>query len=206
MGSRSEDFKTGLVRAAFVNGLFELQEDEWGNKNWTCSLLIPKTESLAPYEKAAVEAAKAEWGDKALQMIKDKIIHSPFLDGDGPQGKSKKTGEPHAGFPGHNFIRVKSGADYRPALVDRQKVLITDKSKLWSGCYGYGVLHCFTWDNPKKGKGLTFGISMFQSAERGDRLGGGGGVDVDKWAETIPDEGDAPDSTKAGAGAGGLFG
>ena len=204
--ARSEDAKTPLVRLAFSDGLFTLREDDWGNKNWTATLLIPKSDNLAVYEKLALEAAQAEWGDKARQMFKDKLIHSPFLDGDGPQGKSKKTGEPHAGFPGHWFLRVKSGEDYRPTLIDRQKLPITDKAKLYSGCYGYAVVHCFTWDNDKKGKGLTFGISMFQFVKDGEHLGGGGGVDVDKWAEVIPDEGAAPDSTKSGAGAGGLFG
>jgi len=204
--ARSEDAKTGLVRLAFSDGLFTPQEDDKGRKNWTASLLIAKSESLAMYEKMALEAATAEWGDKALQLIKDKMVHSPFLDGDGPQGKSKKTGEPHAGFPGHWFLRVKSGEAYRPTLIDRQKLPIVDKSKLYSGCYGYAVVHCFTWENKEKGKGLTFGLSMFQFAKDGENLGGAGGVDVDKWAEVIPDEGAAPASTKGGAGAGGLFG
>lgn len=209
MGSRSEDFKTpGLVRLAFTDGLFEVQTDDFGNKNWTCSLLIPKSESLAVYEKHALQAASAEWGGdaKAMQLIKDKMVHSPFLDGDGPQGKSKKTGEPHAGFPGHWFLRVKSGEAYRPTLVDRQKLPIVERAKLYSGCFCYGVLHCFTWENEKKGKGLTFGVSMLQFVKDGEKLGGGGGIDVDKWAEVIPDEGAAPESTKGGAGAGGLFG
>lgn len=212
MASRSELFKPPhLVRAAFVDGLFEVQEDDWGNKNWTATLLIPKAEGLGVYEKAALEAAAAEWGgeDKAKKLIKDKVIHSPFLDGDGPQGKSKKTGEPHAGFPDHWFLRVKSGEQYRPTLIDRQKLPITTREKLFSGVWGYPVLHCFTWDNEKKGKGLTFGIDMFQVVKDDPALrlgGGGGGVDADKWAETIPDEGAAPASTKGGAGAGGLFG
>lgn len=209
MGSRSEQFKTpSRVRLSFCDGLFELQKDDWGNLNWTCTLLIPKSDSLAIYEKAALEAAAAEWGgqDKALKLIKDKIIHSPFLDGDGPQGRSKKTGEPHEGFPGHWFLRVKSGENYRPTLIDRQKLPITKRDQLYSGCYVFAVLHVFTWENDKKGKGLTFGIDMIQFKDAGDRLGGGGGVDVDKWAETIPDEGATPESTKGGAGAGGLFG
>lgn len=209
MTSRSEVFKTpALVRASFTDGLFTVQEDDFGGRNWTCTLLIPKSEGLAVYEKAALEAAALEWGgvEKATKLIKEKMIHSPFLDGDGPQGKSKKTGEPHAGFPGHNFLRVKSGEAHRPTLIDRQKLPIVDKAKLYSGCYGFAVLHCFTWENDKKGKGLTFGISMFQFARDGEQLGGGGGVDVDKWAEKIEDEGAAPDSTKSGAGAGGLFG
>jgi hypothetical protein len=204
--ARSEDAKTPLVRIAFAQGLFELKEDDWGNKNWTATLLIPKSDGISLYEKLALEAATSEWGDKALQMIKDKLIHSPFLDGDGPQGKSKKTGESHAGFPGNWFLRVKSGEAYRPTVINRQKLPIVKMADLKSGDYGFAVVHCFTWDNDKKGKGLTFGISMFQLVKEGESLGGGGGVDVDKWAEVIPDEGAAPASTKGGAGAGGLFG
>jgi hypothetical protein len=206
MASRSEDFKTGTVRLAFSDGLFTPQDTQRGSKQWQCTLLIPKSDSLAIYEKAAMEAATAEWGDKAKQLFKDKLIHNPFLDGDGPQGKSKKTGEPHAGFPGNVFLRVNSGEAYRPTLIDRQKLPIVDRAKLYSGCYGYAVVHCYTWENTEKGKGMTFGISMFQFVKDGDSLGGGGGVDVDKWAEIIPDEGSAPASTKGGAGAGGLFG
>ncbi|MDI1263906.1 MAG: DUF2815 family protein [bacterium] len=209
MASRSEQFKTpSLVRAAFVDGLFEVQTDDRGNKSWNCTLLIPKNDGLAVYDKAALEAAAAEWGgvDKVKQLIKDKLIHNPILDGDGPQGKNKQSGEPHAGFPGHWFIRVKSGEAYRPTLIDRKKLPIVSRDQLYSGVWGYGVLHTFTWENKEKGKGLTFGIDMFQVAKDGERLGGGGGVDVDKWAETIADEGDAPESTKGGAGAGGLFG
>ncbi|HEV2155451.1 ssDNA-binding protein [Bradyrhizobium sp.] len=210
MASRSEQFKTpALVRVAFSNGLFELQTDDRGNKSWTCSLLIPKSDSLAVYEKAALEAAAGEWGGEAKvkQLIKDKLIHNPILDGDGPQGKNKQTGESHPGFPGHWFIRVKSGENYPPALVDRKRLPVTKAGgAIYSGCYGFAVLHVFTWENKEKGKGLTFGIDMFQAVKDGDRLGGGGGVDVEKWAEVIPDEGEAPASTKGGAGAGGLFG
>jgi Enterobacter phage Enc34, ssDNA-binding protein len=202
----SEKMKTGVVRLAFTNGLFEIQENEWGGRDWTCTLLIPKAESLAPYEKLALEAAEAEWPGKAKQLFRDKLIHNPFLDGDGPQGKSKTSGEPHVGFPGHWFLRVKSGEAYRPTLIDRQKMPIVDKAKLYSGCYVYAVVHVFTWDNKNKGKGLTFGLDMVQFVRDGENLGGSGGVDVDKWAETIPDEGNAPASTKGGAGAGGLFG
>lgn len=203
--ARSEDVKTPLARLAFTDGLFKAMERDNGSKQWGCTLLFPKSENLAALEAAAVEAATAEWGDKAKQMIKDGLIHNPFLDGDGPQGKSKKTGEPHAGFPGSKFIRVISGEDYRPKLVNKKLLPITDKDECYSGCYGYAVVNAFTWENKEKGKGISFGISMIQVAKDGERLGGGGGGDPEKFFEKIEDEGDAPETTKQGAGAGGLF-
>ena len=204
--ARSTDAKTPLARLAFANGLFEMQTSDSGRKSWTCSLLFPKTVDLSALHNLALEAAKEEWGDKAVGMIKDGIIKSPFLDGDGKQGKSKKTGEPHAGFPGHTFIRCTSGEDYRPKLVNQKVLPITSKDELYSGCFGYAVVNAFTWENKENGKGITFGISMFQKAKDGESLGGGGGGNPDEFFEKIADEGDAPAETKTGAGADGLFG
>ena len=204
--ARSEDLKFSEVRVAFANGLFELPETQSGKKQWNCSLLIPKGVDTSKLQQLAVDAAVAEWGDKAKQMIADKLIKSPFLDGDGPQGKSKKTGEPHAGFPGHTFIRVTSGEDYRPKLVNQKVLPITSKDELKSGDYGFPVVNAFTWENKENGKGITFGLSMFQKTRSGESLGGGGGGNPEDVFEKIADEGDAPAETKTGAGAGGLFG
>lgn len=208
--ARSQDLSTQSVglkaRFAFVNGLFDLQTTQSGKKQWNVTLLFPKGADIAPLEKLALEAAVEEWGDKAKQMIADGLIKSPFLDGDGPQGKSKKNGEPHAGFPGHRFIRCTSGEDYPPKLVNAQLRPITSKAELKSGDYGYAVLNAFTWENREKGKGITFGISFVMKAEDGESLGGGGAGAAEDHFAPIADEGSAPDETKTGDGAGGLFG
>lgn len=203
--ARSQDLKTPLARLAFSNGLFEPQKGDNGIEKWTCSLLFPKTADITALHNLALEAAKEEWGDKAVQMIKDGIIKSPFLDGDGKQGKSKKTGEAHNGFPGHTFIRCTSGKDYRPKLVNQKVLPITDKAELYSGCFVYAVVNAFTWENKENGKGITFGMSMLQKAKDGESLGGGG-ASPEEHFEAIPDEGDAPAETKSGAGAAALFG
>jgi hypothetical protein len=204
--ARSRDARTKEARLAFSNGLFEIQTSDTGRKSWTCTLLFPKTSDISELHDLALEAAKEEWGDKAVQMIKDGIVKSPFLDGDGKQGKSKKTGEPHAGFPGHTFIRCTSGEDYRPKLVNQKVLPITGKDQLGSGDYVYAVVNAFTWENKENGKGITFGISMVQKTRDGESLGGGGAGDPTEYFEKIADEGDAPEETKSGAGAGGLFG
>lgn len=202
--ARSSDIKTPLARLAFAQGLFELQTRQSGGKHWTCSLLFPKSVDITALKNAAVEAAVEEWGEKAKEMIAGGLIKSPFLDGDGPQGKSKKTGEPHNGFPGHVFIRCTSGEDYRPKLVNQKVLPITEKSEMYSGCFVYAVVNAFTWENKENGKGITFGVSMLQKAKDGESLGGGG-ADPSEHFETIEDEGDAPAETKKGDGAAGLF-
>lgn len=203
--ARSRDLKGPEARIAFAQGLFDLQTTQSGKKQWNCTLLWAKSVDLGALKTLAVEAATEEWGEKAVQMIKDGLIKSPFLDGDGPQGKSKKTGEPHNGFPGNTFIRVTSGEDYRPKLVNQKVLPITSKDELKSGDYGFPVLNAFTWENDQNGKGITFGLSMLQKTRSGESLGGAG-PSPDEVFEAIPDEGDAPAETKAGAGAAGLFG
>ena len=208
--ARSEDLSTQklglLARFAFTQGLFKLQETQGGRKQWNVTMLFPKTADLAPLQELAMGAAVEEWGEKARTMIADGLIKTPFLDGDGKQGKSKKTGEPHAGFPGHVFIRCTSGEDYRPKVLT-PKLLPADQADFKSGDYGYAVINAFTWENKENGKGITFGISMAMKSKDGESLGGGGGAgDPGDYFQAIPDEGEVPDETKGGAGAAGMFG
>lgn len=204
--ARSSDVKTPLGRLAFANGLFKPIERENGSKQWAATLLFPKTSDLTSLRNAVIEAARTEWGDKAVEMLKNEVIKTPFLDGDGKQGRSKETGEPHAGFAGNYFIRVTSGEDYRPKLFDRNVNPTNSPDEIYSGAYVYAVVSCYTWDTKENGKGISFGVSLVQKARDGDRLGGGGGPDPTKFLEKIADEGDAPAATKGGAGAAGMFG
>jgi len=207
--ARGEDIKTPLGIVSYAVDLFKARENDSGQVKYGCTILFAKTTSIAALEAAALAVAKEEWGEKALQWIKDGIIKSPFLDGDGPQGINKKSGERHAGYAGHRFIRASSGSDYKPKVFDAKRNPVMDLDGCTSGSQVYAVVNPFTWENPKNGKGISFGISLVQVAKLAtgfDVLGGGGGPDPDKWLETIADEGDAPDATKGGAGAGGLFG
>lgn len=210
--ARATDIQIKDVRFSFVQGLFELQTTQSGKKQWNVTLLIPKsaTETLAALEANFVAACVANnWGDEAKvrDLIKKGLIKMPVLDGDGKQGLNKKTAEPHAGFPGHYFIRCTSGEAFRPALVNAQVLPITNKNELKSGDYGNAVIACFTWENAEQGKGATFGISALQKVRDGESLGGGGGVDPNAFfkAESV-DGADAPAETKDGAGAAGMFG
>lgn len=207
--ARSEDVKTPLAIVSFTKDLFSPRERENGAKNYGCTLLFPKTADISALEKAALAAAEAEWGTKAAQWIKDGLVKSPFLDGDGKQGLSQKTGERHAGYAGHRFIRCTSGADYKPKVYDRKRNPVMDPEDCTSGSQVLAVVNAYTWETDKNGKGISFGVSLLQVvklAEGSDILGGGGGPDADKFFEAMPDEGAAPEATRGGAGAGGLFG
>ncbi len=204
--ARSEDTKTPLARVAFADGLFKLREKDNGRKEYQCTLLYPKGSDISSLTKLISQVAEEAWPGKAKALVESGVLKNPILDGDGPQGASKKTGERHAGFAGQHFIRVASGEDYRPKLVNQKVLPITSKDELKSGDYGFPVIHAMAWEDDKGGKGISFGISMFQKAKDGESLGGGGAGNPEEHFEAIPDEGDAPAETKKGDGAGGLFG
>lgn len=212
--ARSQDIKTGLVRGSFLQNLFEARAaEEGGTPKFGCTLLIPKTDAatLKALDGIIVEACvAANWGDEAKvrKMIENGLIKIPVLNGDGPQGISKKTGERHPGYEGHFFCRCTSGEGFPPVVLDAhaQKILTFDASRIKSGDYGYAGVSAFTWDHPKTGKGVTIGIGVFQKIKDGDALGGSGGPNLDAFKpETVAAE-NAPDETKDGAGAAGMFG
>jgi hypothetical protein len=151
--ARTEDFKTPLARLAFANSLFKPQENKSGKKSWTCSLLFEKGSDIKPLVKAVEDAAVAEWGEKAKNLLKEGLIKNPILDGDGKQGKNKSTGETHKGFANAWFIRPTSGEDYRPKLFDKKVLPITSQDQLYSGAHVYAVVNAFTWENSEQGKG-----------------------------------------------------
>lgn len=206
--ARSEDIKTPLMVVSYAADLFKARERDNGSKGFGATLIYKKGTDVSALEKAAVDVAVETWGEKARQMIKDEVIKSPFLDGDGKQGKTAD-GEQKAELKGCRFIRCTSGADYKPKVFDKNRNPIVELDGCPSGSQVYAVVNAYTWENDKNGKGISFGVSMVQVAKKaeGDEvLGGGGGPDPEKFFEKIADEGDAPDSTKSGEGAGGLFG
>lgn len=221
--ANSPEFKTNLCRLAYARSLFTAQpvdsKNPGGKKKYNATLIFPKTDvaSREMLEKIAFETIMEEWPKNGAEMIKNKVIKTPFFGGDSPQARNQETGELHKGMgPDVWFIRVTANHTNKDGvLVPPPKVVWKDwrveeveafPNGVYSGCYGKALLNAFTTDHETGGKRLSFGISMFQKLQEGDLLGGIREVNPEKWFETIADEGDAPESTKSGAGASGLFG
>lgn len=217
--ARSNDLslqKIGLeTRISYSQFCFEPNTNESGKKQYQGTFLIPKTADKSMLDKMVLETLVEEFGSRMggeagiIDAIKNGVIKSPFLDGDGKQGRDKD-GKPKEGYAGHWFIRGTSGEDYPPKMLISQRGAIVPggKADIKSGDYGYPVVNVYTWDSPKNGKGASFGFSMFLKSRDGESIGGGAGVpsNPDEYFEAIPDEGAAPSETKTGAGAAGLFG
>lgn len=221
--ARSQDFKLENMRGHFLHVVKPQKREENGVVKLTFngSFLWPKSVELVgitsdkktiKVQDEAVRVAVEQWGDKAVDLIKNGVIKSPFLDGDGPQGVSKKTGERHKGMEGHRFIRASANFDYPPKCfddkigADGKLVAVTDPNRMYWGAYYHIVVNMFAWEHAQNGKGLSFGLSMVQFAKDGEKLGnGGGGANPDNFFEGVVDKSAAPATTKTGDGAGGLF-
>jgi len=203
---RSSDFKTPLCRVSFAGSLFKPRaQQEGGVEKYGCTLIFDKSCDRSALDAAVKSVLIAQWGDKGIDRAKAGLIKSPFLDGAGKEARNKKTGEIHPGFgPDVFFLRVQSLR--QPVLRYRSEHIPATEEEIYSGCYGKAVLNAFAWNNPQNGDGISFGIQFFQKISDGERLGGSGGVDAAKWMEAVPDEGAAPEATRTGAGASGLFG
>lgn len=205
--ARSEDFKTELCRLSFAQTLFKPRSQEEGKAPKFGATLIFPLSARAGLEKIVAKVIVEQWTAKGLEKAKAGLIKSPFLAGDSKEARNKQTGELHPGMGKEFFfIRPSAGEDRPPFVIWRNPNVHETIENVYSGCWGKAVLNAFAWHNDKSGDGVSFGIQGFQKFAEGERLGGGGPADPSKWAETIEDEGDAPETTRGGAGAAGLFG
>jgi hypothetical protein len=122
---------------------------------------------LTALKRAAVEVAKARWGDDAAKMIKAGTLRMPFrTDGEEKYG------------PGTTFISVWSND--KPGLVDRyagpdgKPVPITDPAVLYAGCKVRASVRAFAYPAPGRpstgNKGVSFGLQNLQKLGEGERL------------------------------------
>lgn len=221
---RTPDFKTPICRVSYAQSLFKARKQGDGptaKEKFGATLIFPKAAlvekilqpqgeysgKMISLQDIVAECITGEWGEKGLAKAKAGLIKSPFLAGDGKEARSKESGELHPGMgPDVFFIRVQANADRAPKISASATAFIpATEEDVYSGCYGFAVINAFAWSNPQNGDGVSLGINMFFKKSDGERLGGGGGGNPDAWTESV-ETGAAPDTTKTGAGAGGLFG
>lgn len=204
--ARSANLTTPKARMSFPNLTRpQTMERDDGSKieKYNVVLLFPKSTDLSELKETALAAAKEQWGDKAVKMIKDGLIKTPFLDGDGPQGRSKKTGETHNGYAGMTFIRVASNEE--PVLVDGKRKPLIDDKEVYAGRWAYAVVNAFTWEHEKNGRGISFGLNMLQVADHDEPLGAAR-PNPDDYFPVIDTGAGADKSDSNAKDASGLFG
>jgi len=155
---------TGKVRLSFPR-LFEPHSTNPNDApKYSTMIMIPKSDKETMKQlRAAEQEAAAEgkaWGGRAPKKW-ESIIH----DGDDDDLDRYPERE------GCWIMSVRSSADYKPQIVDRNVQEILDRSAVYSGVYARVSITAFTFDFQGK-KGVSFGLNNVQILGGGENLSG----------------------------------
>lgn len=160
---------TGKVRFSYAHVFEPHSVEEGGQKKYSVSILIPKSDkkTLAKIEaavEAATEAGKGKWGNKIPKNLK-----LPLRDGD----EEREDDENYAGM-----MFVNASSNSKPGIVDANLDALMDQDEFYSGCYGRASLNFYAF-NVSGNKGIACGLNNLQKLEDGDRLSGGASAEED---------------------------
>ena len=152
---------TGKVRASFVH-VFEPQSINGGEPKYSCSLIIPKSDTATIGKiREAVEQAKQEgvpkWGGKIPPNLK-----LPLRDGD----VERPDDEAYA-----NSYFINATSREKPGVVDRKRITITDPLAIYSGCYIHALINFYPF-NANGNRGVACGLQGIQFVSDGEPLNG----------------------------------
>lgn len=151
------------------------------NDMYSCSLLIPKTDTktitaINNAIEAAIKDGKSKLANKD-GSINRKTLKLPLRDAD----EEGKTGEDYKGMM---FFNAKSKR--RPQVVNRHKEMIYNEEEIYSGCYCNVIVNFYAFAT-EGNKGIGAGLGNVQKVKDGERLGFGGTAAEDDF-DTYEDE------------------
>lgn len=155
------------------------------NDNYSCSLLIPKSDvkTIEAVNKA-VEAAITDGKSKLANkdgVINKRTLKLPLRDAD----EEGKTGD----YANMMFLNAKS--KHRPEVVNRHKEVIYDAKDIYSGCYCNVIVNFYAFA-VEGNKGIAASLGNIQKVRDGEKLGFGG-TSAKEDFDDYEDEEDAED-------------
>lgn len=156
---------TGKVRLSYVHIFEPYAQDADDTPQYSCVILIPKSDKATLKKIEAAQKAAAEQGKNS--KFDGKIppnLQLTLHDGD-EEGDLEKNPE----YEGHMFMSVSSKT--KPGIVDKDVNPVLDSTEVYSGCYARVSINAFPF-NYKGKKGVSFGLNHVQKWADGDYLGG----------------------------------
>lgn len=159
----------GEVRFSYLHVFEPWSADETTPKNFTATLLIPKTntklvEEIRKAIREAYDVAVTEkWGGKKPPF--DKV--SPLRDGDEPKDDGESRGE---AYEGHYFLNAKSRT--QPGVIGSDRKPILDSEEFYSGCYGYASVGFSGFSHTSGKMGISIFLNNLMKTRDGEPLGG----------------------------------
>ena len=164
---------TGIVRLSYAN-VWEPKSINGGDPKYSCSIIIPKTDTVTIEKiRRAIEAAyhegegKLKGNSKFLPALED--LKLPLRDGD-----RERKGDPN--YAGCMFINANSSA--APGIVDIDRQPILERSEVYSGVYGRASINLYAF-NSNGNKGIACGLNNLQLIRAGEPLGGKASAESD---------------------------
>jgi hypothetical protein len=176
VSAKSGNLITGPVRLAFCNVLQRPKAGADGKEKAYGSVLLfpfPVTEeaALKPARDAVLALYKENMPAALTNPAIREKLHKPFKD----QGSftSLESGECYAGFtPGLLAISANSSQS-QPAVVDQNGAPITEKTRVYSGCWAIVALRP-AWFKVDGNQGPTFYLQSVMVVADDESLGGAG--------------------------------
>ena len=162
----AQQITTSEVRLSYVN-VFVPKEDQNGNLKFGVTCLLPKTDTVGYNQlMQAIQAEAQHEANGKLKGVSIQHVKHPIHDGDGVTQNGTPFGEE---CKGHWVFTATCKEDRPPAVVDGNIQPIIDKTKVYSGCYGYAAISIYAYDN--QSKGIGFGLNAIQKTKDGEPLG-----------------------------------
>jgi len=171
---------TGEVRFSYAH-VFEPVEDDKGNKKYSVSLVIPKSDKRTikaienAIEAAKKEGASAKFGGKIPAMLK-----LPLRDGDEERPDDEV-------YRNSYFVNATASEKFRPGLIYQNGQPIIDTTDFYSGCYGHASVSFYAF-NTSGNKGIACGLNNIMKTRDGEPLSGTRAKAEDDFSELLEDD------------------
>lgn len=164
-----------LFEAKTVNGE--------GEPAFSCTFLLPPDHpAVKELNNGIIEVAKAKWGAKAGDILKEMKAKDRLAVHDGDTKAS------YDGFPGNLFVSARNKT--RPLVLDTDKSPLTQADgKPYAGCYVNGSIELWVQDN-KYGKRVNASLRGVQFLKDGEPFSGGGVASEDEFDSVDSDMAD----------------
>ena len=167
--------------------LFEAKarkDNPTGPKKFSASFLFTKEQFEMPemlkIREACTQCAVDKFGKVAFEaMLAEETFQPPFRKDITAKGYPSKF---------FRYISSSSGADYPPAVVDREGKPLTDRSKIYAGAVVRASLATRAYGGPGTPykPGVMLDLRNVQWIEHGERLAAGGSGDGSEFAALPP--------------------
>lgn len=157
--SSSSTVITPKARFSYVN-IWQARAFEQGdNPKFTITLIFNKSDDLTELRQAHDQVIATDFPDGVPYGAKD-----PFL----VDGAVRYPNDPY--YADKLLLNCSQSEDRPPQVVDATNTIITDKSQLYSGCFGHAMISFYGYFGGSKG--VSCSIHGVMKTDDGENLGG----------------------------------